>query len=433
MAQTLLLALRPALGGSNVSVRLRSLRNNGLPQERTNPHDLNGTTSPLRSSQIKCHTMPSLFRPNWLKTKKSSPHEVSHFFEARLGSPIPRLATPASAVSRTLPETFAFSTLAPYNGTSFAPVMSPNLTQTSRGLYRFAVATSCCTILLLMAGALVTSNNAAESVPDWPLAYGRLIPPLIGGIKFEYTHRVIAGVVSILTLILAVWLAAAERRPLAKRLGWTALGLVVGAGGSGRLPRVGRSPVHFRDGACHARADIFHHRGGALAVSESVVAERSCAAGGSRLAAPSRAGIVDDRFDSGAVDSGCSLSARGIRHRAAFDRRRRGDGFDHLGWRGRQAPVPTGARPSPRHDSAALFLRHSDFARRRGVVGGDRPPMPPSRFFCSRAGVAHVLGGALTLAAAVIFTLTCFRLIPSAAAVGAGSAAVKQSPERAGA
>ena len=38
--------------------------------------------------------------------------------------------------------------------------------------------------------------------------------------------------------------------------------------------------------------------------------------------------------------------------------------------------------------------------------------------------VAHVLGGALTLAAAVIFTLTCFRLIPSAAAVGADSAAV---------
>ncbi len=179
--------------------------------------------------------MPSLFRPNWLKTKKSSAHEVSHFFEARLGSPIPRLATlsGASAVSKTLPETFAFSTLAPYNGTSFAPVMSPNLTQTSRGLYRFAVATSCCTILLLMAGALVTSNNAAESVPDWPLAYGRLIPPLIGGIKFEYTHRVIAGVVSILTLILAVWLAAAERRPLAKRLGWTALGLVLAQGALG--------------------------------------------------------------------------------------------------------------------------------------------------------------------------------------------------------
>src|SRR5271170_2952524 len=105
--------------------------------------------------------------------------------------------------------------------------MSPNHTQTSRGVYRFAVATSCCTILLLMAGALVTSNNAADSVPDWPLAYGRLIPPWIGGIRFEYSHRVLAGLVSILTLILAVWLTAVERRPLAKKLGWTALVLVI--------------------------------------------------------------------------------------------------------------------------------------------------------------------------------------------------------------
>ena len=76
--------------------------------------------------------------------------------------------------------------------------------QTLRGVYRFAIATSCCTVLLLMAGALVTSNNAAESVPDWPLAYGKLIPPMIGGIRFEYAHRVMAALVSIMTLILAV-------------------------------------------------------------------------------------------------------------------------------------------------------------------------------------------------------------------------------------
>ncbi|MGH9772606.1 MAG: COX15/CtaA family protein, partial [Candidatus Acidiferrales bacterium] len=99
----------------------------------------------------------------------------------------------------------------------------PNL----RAPYRFAVATSGCIVLLLMAGALVTSNDAADSVPDWPLAYGRLIPPLVGGIRFEYAHRVLAGLVSILTLILAVWLARAARRPLARRLGWTALVLVI--------------------------------------------------------------------------------------------------------------------------------------------------------------------------------------------------------------
>ena len=98
----------------------------------------------------------------------------------------------------------------------FAIVMPSNQAETSRGPYRFAVATSCCTILLLMAGALVTSNDAADSVPDWPLAYGKLIPPLIGGIRFEYTHRVIAATVAIMTLILAVWLSFAKVRPLAK-------------------------------------------------------------------------------------------------------------------------------------------------------------------------------------------------------------------------
>jgi cytochrome c oxidase assembly protein subunit 15 len=79
----------------------------------------------------------------------------------------------------------------------------------------------------MMAGAMVTSNGAADSVPDWPLAYGRLIPPLIGGIRFEYTHRVLAAIVSIMTLVLAIWITFAERRPLAKKLSWTALILVI--------------------------------------------------------------------------------------------------------------------------------------------------------------------------------------------------------------
>src|SRR5271168_354561 len=52
-----------------------------------------------------------------------------------------------------------------------------------RGVHRFAIATTSATVLLLMAGALVTSNDAADSVPDWPLAYGRIIPPLVGGTR----------------------------------------------------------------------------------------------------------------------------------------------------------------------------------------------------------------------------------------------------------
>src|SRR5208282_2542476 len=91
-----------------------------------------------------------------------------------------------------------------------------------RGVHRFAIATSACTVLLLMAGALVTSNDAADSVPDWPLAYGKIIPPLIGGIRYEFAHRVVAGIVSILTLALAIWLARSGSRFL-RNLGVAAL------------------------------------------------------------------------------------------------------------------------------------------------------------------------------------------------------------------
>lgn len=77
-----------------------------------------------------------------------------------------------------------------------------------------------------MAGALVTSNDAADSVPDWPLAYGKIIPPLVGGIRYEYAHRLMAGTVAILTAILAIWLAR-KGSPFLRKLGWTALGLVI--------------------------------------------------------------------------------------------------------------------------------------------------------------------------------------------------------------
>jgi len=96
-----------------------------------------------------------------------------------------------------------------------------------RALHRFAVATASCTVLLLMAGALVTSNDAADSVPDWPLAYGKIIPPLVGGIRYEFAHRVVAGIVAVLTLVLAVWIARVDGRRWMRRLGWTALGLVI--------------------------------------------------------------------------------------------------------------------------------------------------------------------------------------------------------------
>ncbi|MDE3170454.1 MAG: COX15/CtaA family protein, partial [Acidobacteriota bacterium] len=100
---------------------------------------------------------------------------------------------------------------------------------TSRGAYRFALLTTCCTILLLMAGALVTNNDAGDSIPTWPLAHNHALFPahFVGGIRFEYSHRVVAGIVALLTLGLAIWIQRVEKRRLARRLGWTAVGLVI--------------------------------------------------------------------------------------------------------------------------------------------------------------------------------------------------------------
>jgi heme a synthase len=93
------------------------------------------------------------------------------------------------------------------------------------------------TFLLIIAGALVTSNDAGLSVPDWPTSFGSLykIPHLVGGVKFEHTHRMIAQFVGFLSIILAVWTWRADPRRWMKYLGLTALGLVIAQGILGGL------------------------------------------------------------------------------------------------------------------------------------------------------------------------------------------------------
>jgi cytochrome c oxidase assembly protein subunit 15 len=107
----------------------------------------------------------------------------------------------------------------------------------NRRLHRFAVILACWTFLLIVAGALVTSNDAGLSVPDWPTSFGSLykIPKLVGGVKFEHTHRMIAQVAGLLTIILAVWTGRAEKRRWMRTLGWGALGTVVAQGILGGL------------------------------------------------------------------------------------------------------------------------------------------------------------------------------------------------------
>lgn len=101
-----------------------------------------------------------------------------------------------------------------------------------RGLHRFAIFTACVTLLLIVAGALVTSNDAGLSVPDWPTSFGSIyrMPLMVGGVKYEHSHRMLAEFVGLLTIILAVWTCRVEKRRWLRWLGIAALGTVIAQG-----------------------------------------------------------------------------------------------------------------------------------------------------------------------------------------------------------
>lgn len=102
----------------------------------------------------------------------------------------------------------------------------------NRTHHAFAVFTACAAFVVITAGALVTSNDAGLSVPDWPTSFGSWykIPKLVGGVKFEHTHRMIAQGAGLLTIILAVWTWRVEKRRWLRVLGLAALGTVIAQG-----------------------------------------------------------------------------------------------------------------------------------------------------------------------------------------------------------
>jgi cytochrome c oxidase assembly protein subunit 15 len=95
--------------------------------------------------------------------------------------------------------------------------------------HRFAVFIAGATFVLIIAGALVTSNDAGLSVPDWPTSYGSYykLPPWTGGIIYEHSHRMIAEVTGALTIAITVWTWFADRRRWMKTLALGALGTIV--------------------------------------------------------------------------------------------------------------------------------------------------------------------------------------------------------------
>ncbi len=88
----------------------------------------------------------------------------------------------------------------------------------------WAKATAGAAFFLLFAGGMVTSTGSGLSVPDWPLSFGTLNPPLIGGIFFEHGHRMIAGGVALMTFTLAFLAGRPDVPSQARTAAWLATG-----------------------------------------------------------------------------------------------------------------------------------------------------------------------------------------------------------------
>jgi len=96
------------------------------------------------------------------------------------------------------------------------------------------------TFLLVVAGGLVTSNEAGLAVVDWPNTFGSnmfLFPltRMTGGIYYEHAHRLFGALVGLTTVALAVRLWRSDDRPWLRRLAIVAVVLVIFQGMLGGL------------------------------------------------------------------------------------------------------------------------------------------------------------------------------------------------------
>ena len=108
--------------------------------------------------------------------------------------------------------------------------------------HRLSILLAIGTLFLIFVGGLVNTTDSGLAVPDWPLSYGRLMPPMVGGIFYEHGHRMVATAVGFLTVLLAVLLFFKEDRPWVKKASWVAVGLVIFQGVLGGLTVLLRLP-----------------------------------------------------------------------------------------------------------------------------------------------------------------------------------------------
>jgi len=109
------------------------------------------------------------------------------------------------------------------------PILRSSLTTPyNKAHHYYAVFTAFATFLVIIAGALVTSNDAGLAVPDWPTSFHTFrMPRMVGGVLYEHGHRMLAGFTILLTLGITIYTLAVDRRGWMKKLAIAGLGTIL--------------------------------------------------------------------------------------------------------------------------------------------------------------------------------------------------------------
>jgi cytochrome c oxidase assembly protein subunit 15 len=78
-------------------------------------------------------------------------------------------------------------------------------TRNYRMVSRLGLATTVLMFALMVIGSVVRTTGSGLACPDWPLCGGRLLPPLEFHVLIEWTHRLVALLVSVLLLGTIGW------------------------------------------------------------------------------------------------------------------------------------------------------------------------------------------------------------------------------------
>lgn len=102
--------------------------------------------------------------------------------------------------------------------------------------YRILTITAVVAVLTLsMVGAIVRTTGSGLGCPDWPLCYGRMVPPPQITAWIEFSHRAVAGITGLLmvAVLIGAWNQHRDRRdivvPVTVAMGLLAVQVPLGA------------------------------------------------------------------------------------------------------------------------------------------------------------------------------------------------------------